>query len=614
MKEESMHDPNSTKGPSMRKVSLSWLLAALLAVVALAAVGCGGDDDEGGDGGSGAQVTGGGKVDEGKQGGAVTFLAAGDVDYLDPGQTYYTFGYMVHYAVNRTLYGFKPDDGETAVPDIAEGEPEIADDNKSVTVTIKSGIKFAPPVNREVTAADIKYAIERAFTSNVPSGYATSYFAEIEGAPETPGKYKEISGLVAEGNKLTIKLTKAVAPRVAAALVMPITTPVPKEYAEKYDKKSPSTYDSYVAFTGPYMVKNDANGKVTGRSPGKKIELVRNPNWSKDTDFRPAFLDSITIEEGNDDLTVASRRTLAGQKLLCCDAGQPPIPILRRALQRNKDQLGRIAGGGTRWIAMNSTKKPFDNLNVRKAVIAGFDRNALRLTRGGEEVGAIANHWIPPGIPGHEESGGEKGFEEFDYMQNPEGDPELSKKYMLAAKEEGVPVSADGKYAGKEKLLTIATNADPGLKTAQTAQTEFEKLGFKLQFRKVPQDTLYTKFCGVPKADVIICPNVGWFKDFQDPESMLQPTFSGEAIKPQGNVNWTQLDVPEINSAMTDAALIPLGDERNKAWAEINKQIVGQAPGVPYVWDDSISISSKDMKMVINPYYTTPDLSYSSLK
>jgi peptide/nickel transport system substrate-binding protein len=599
----------------MRKVSLAWLLPILLLSLALVAVGCGGDDDESPNSGAEEQTdTGDGAPTEGKPGGDVTFLAAGDVDYLDPGQTYYTFGYMVHYAVNRTLYAFEPSDADKAVPDIAEGEPEISDDNKSVTVTIKPGIKFAPPVNREVTAEDIKYGIERAFTSNVPSGYASSYFAEIEGAPTEPGKYKEIPGLVVEGNKLTIKLTKEVAPRVAAALVMPITTPVPKEYAEKFDAKSPSTYDQYVAFTGPYMVKNDAEGKTVGRQAGKKLELVRNPNWDKETDFRPAYLDSITIEEGNDDLTVASRRTLAGQKLLCCDAGQPPIPILRRALQQNPDQLGRVAGGGTRWIAMNTTKKPFDNINVRKAVIAGFDRNALRLTRGGEEVGAIAQHFIPPGIPGHEESGGEKGFTEFDWMQKPEGDPELAKKYMLAAKEEGVEVSDDGKYAGADRILTIATNADPGLKTAQTAQTEFEKLGFKLNFRKVPQDTLYTKFCGVPKADVVICPNVGWFKDFQDPESMLQPTFSGEAIKPQGNVNWSQLKVPEIDSAMTAAAVIPLGDERNKAWAEINKQIVGQAPGIPYVWDDSISIASPDMKMVINGYYTTPDLSFTSIK
>jgi len=597
----------------MRKIKLSWLMTALLVALAMVVAGCGGDDKSENSGKKASPVAGGGDPGEGKPGGNITFLAAGDVDYLDPGQTYYTFGYMVHYAVNRTLYGFKPEDAETAIPDLAEGEPEISEDNKTVTVTVKPGVKYAPPVDREVTADDIKYAIERAFTANVPSGYATSYFAEIEGAPEKPGKYQEIPGIVVEGNKITFKLTKAVAPRLAAALVMPITTPVPKEYAEKFDKKSPSEYDQYVAFTGPYMVKNDAEGKVTGRQPGKKIEIIRNPNWDKATDFRPAFLDSITIEEGNDDLTVAARRTLAGQTLLCCDSGQPPIPILRRALQRNPDQLGRVAGGGTRWIALNTTQKPFDNLNVRKALIAGFDRNALRLTRGGEEVGSIAQHWIPPGIPGHEESGGDAGFTEFDWMQNPEGDPALAAKYMEAAGEEGVPVE-NGKYAGKDNILTIATNADPGLKTAQTAQTEFEKLGFKLNFRKVPQDTLYTKFCSVPKKEVPICPNVGWFKDFQDPESMLQPTFSGAAIKPAGNVNWSQLKVPEIDQAMLDAATIPLGDERNKAWAEINKQIVAQAPGIPYVWDDSISIASKDMKMVINGYYTSPDLSFTSVK
>ena len=62
------------------------------------------------------------------------------------------------------------------------------------------------------------------------------------------------------------------------------------------------------------MVKNDASGKLTGRKPGKLIQIVRNPNSNgKATgDYRPAYLDAITIEEGNDDLTVASRRALRG--------------------------------------------------------------------------------------------------------------------------------------------------------------------------------------------------------------------------------------------------------------------------------------------------------------
>jgi peptide/nickel transport system substrate-binding protein len=582
---------------------------ALAAALTLAAAGCGGASDEGSQGSSdGAPV-------EGKKGGEVTFLAAADVDYLDPGQSYYTFGYAVLYATQRTLYSFKPDDAETPVPDLAESEPEISADSRKITVKIRPGVRFSPPVNREVTAKDVKYAFERAFTQNVPSGYATSYFGDIKGTPETPGDFKDVSGIKTPDDRtIVFELEKPTAVTVAAALVMPISAPVPEEYAKKFDRKNPSTYDQYTVFTGPYMVRNDESGKVVGRDPGKSIEIVRNPSWDPKTDYRPAYLDAIRIEEGNDDLTIASRRTLQGERLMCCDSGQPPIPILRRALTQNKDQLGRVASGGTRWIALNTTEKPFDNVNVRKAVVAAFDREALLLTRGGREVGPIAQHYIPPGVPGFDESGRERGFDEFDFMRNPKGDMNVAREYMLKAKAEGVPVTDDGRYAGNEKLLTIATNADPGLQTATVAQGQLEELGFKLNFRQVPQDTLYTRFCNVPSTDWVICPNVGWFRDFTDPQSVLEPTFKGAAIKPQGNVNYSELDVPAIDAAMTKASTIPAGPERNQAWAEINRMIVAEAPGIPYSWDDSFSLASKDVQAVMNGYTTVWDFAFSSLK
>ena len=583
---------------------------ALVAALALVAAGCGGTSSEG----SGGSASSGAPV-KGKKGGTVTFLAAADVDYLDPGQTYYTFGYAVTYAAQRPLYSFKPDDAEHPVPDLAAGPPKISADNKTITVKIRPGVKFSPPVNREVTTKDIKYAFERSFTQNVPSGYATSYFADIKGAPTAPGKFKNIEGIkTPDDHTIVFELTRPTAVTVAAALVMPITVPVPEEYAKKFDAKNPSTYDQYTVFTGPYMVKNNAEGKDIGRDPGKSIDMVRNPNWDPSTDFRPAYLDEIKIEEGNDDLTVASRRTLEGSGLMCCDSGQPPIAILRRALTSNKDQLGRVASGGTRWIALRTDKKPFDNINVRKAVIAAFNREALLLTRGGREVGPIAQGYIPPGMPGFDESGGEKGFPEFDWMQNPKGDLNLAKQYMLKAKAEGVPVTADGKYAGSDQLLTVATNADPGLQTAQVAQGQLQALGFKILFRKVPQDTLYTRFCNVPGSGWDICPNVGWFRDFTDPQSVLEPTFKGAAIKPQGNVNYSMLKDPALDAMMTKAATIPAGAERNKAWAEINRKVVSDAPGIPYSWDDSFSLASKDVQGVMNGYTTVWDFAYSSLK
>ncbi|MGZ8633781.1 MAG: ABC transporter substrate-binding protein, partial [Solirubrobacteraceae bacterium] len=213
---------------------------------------------------------------EGKKGGHLTALASGDVDYVDPGQTYYSFGYMIHYVVNRTLYSYGPGDNEKPRPDIADGEPQISSDQKTITVKLKKGIKFSPPVNREVTSKDIKYAFERAFSSHVPSPYASVYFADIVGAPSKPGAIKDIPGIeTPDDSTIVFKLKGPSAALVSQALAMPISTPVPEEHAKKFDAKTPSTYDQYVVFTGPYMYKNDASGKLVGRTPGKSIELVR---------------------------------------------------------------------------------------------------------------------------------------------------------------------------------------------------------------------------------------------------------------------------------------------------------------------------------------------------
>jgi peptide/nickel transport system substrate-binding protein len=600
--------------------SVRWtLFVSVVTALAMFVAACGGDDDNGGGGASKAATTQ-TKIQEGKKGGALTFLAAADIDYLDPGQDYYTFGYTVQYAVNRMLYSFKPTDSVHPVPDLATGPPEISADNKTITVHIKKGIKYAPPVNREVTTKDIKYAFERSFSKQVPSGYAGTYFSSIVGTPEEPntGDTKPISGIeTPDDQTIVFKLKTASAPGVSQALVMPITVPVPEEYAKKWDATTPSKYDQYVAFTGPYMVKNDpTTGKVTGRVPGKSIELVRNPNWDAKTDYRPAYLDSIKIEEGNDDLATAARRALNGSNTICCDSGAPPAQVLKQAVQRNKDQIIFVPSGGTRWISMDMKVKPFDNINVRKAVIAASDRNALRLTRGGAILGDIANGWIPPGLPGFEESGGLKQNTDLDYLAHPEGDPAVAKKYMLAAKQDdpSLPIDANGKWTGSEKLLTIATNADPGKKTAEVFQGQMEQLGFKLNFRIVPQDTLYTKFLGVPKQKVALGPNVGWFKDFSDPQSLLDATFNGNNILQQGNVNWSQLDVPAINDAMKAAALVPVGPERNKAWAKVNHMIAEQAPAIPWIWDKSAFVASKDVNLVGNGYFAGQDLNYTSIK
>ena len=118
----------------------------------------------------------------------------------------------------------------------------------------------------------------------------------------------------------------------------------------------------------------------------------------------------------------------------------------------------------------------------------------------------------------------------------------------------------------------------------------------------------------MPAARVAICPNVGWFIDFLDPQSLLEPTFSGAAIERQGNVNWSLLDKPRINDAMDEASTLVPGPERYSAWADVNRMITEQAPGIPYLWDITYQVESADVQGVMNPYTATWDLSFSSLK
>ena len=219
----------------MSRSHLRFLVASMLVVLAFVIAACGGSDNNssstGSTAGSAADANNGKTADAAaRKGGTVTMLAASDVDYVDPGHTYYTFGEMVTLATNRPLYSFKPDDANKPVPDLADGEPQISADKKTVTVKIKPGIKYAPPVNRAVKSADVKYAFERFFSVNVGGQYAT-YFNMIKGAPQKPTTgVKTISGIeTPDDQTIVFHLTRPTGVPFSAALVMPISVPVPEE-------------------------------------------------------------------------------------------------------------------------------------------------------------------------------------------------------------------------------------------------------------------------------------------------------------------------------------------------------------------------------------------------
>src|SRR6058998_391107 len=91
------------KGLKMRSKLLRTLVGGLIAFVALGLAACGGDNNESVSSEQAKYAPPTAAPDNAQQGGELTVLAAGDVDYIDPGAAYYQFSYMITQATQRGL-------------------------------------------------------------------------------------------------------------------------------------------------------------------------------------------------------------------------------------------------------------------------------------------------------------------------------------------------------------------------------------------------------------------------------------------------------------------------------------------------------------------------------
>lgn len=532
-------------------------------------------------------ASGSGASEQRKRGGTLKLISSGDVDSVDPGQTYYSFGWQMLAPVHRTLYG-TPANSTSTVPDLAAGLPKISADGRTITVKIKRGVRYSPPVNREITSADVKYAIERSFSVSVTNGYVSLYFADIVGSPAKPPKTpKPIAGIQTPDRYTIAFKLKRPGTTVASALVMTNTAPVPKEYASKYDAKTTSDYGFYQVASGPYMFEADSSGNIKGRgyTPGKAMRLVRNPNWSARTDYRPAYVDAIEVKEGFTDTTVGVRQILSGTADGAGDftiLSGPTIKMLTTTAKYRDNFY--TWGNGIGYIGMNTRKAPFDDVNVRRAANYVMDKNAIRLISGGPITGPIATHILGPEFKG-------KGFEAaggFAYnpypSKNHAGDVGKAKAEMRKAG------YASGMYDGP--AVTLYTfNATPSPQTAKVMVASLAKIGITANIKLASIDAMFTKFCVVERFLPHVC-TLGWLPDFKDPVTMIDPLFNSAAINPNYTNNMTLFSDKKIDAAMERTKLIKNPRARYAAWGRIDRMIMQQAPVIMTQWTDVPNVVS----------------------
>jgi peptide/nickel transport system substrate-binding protein len=558
----------------------------------------------------------------GHTGGTLAVYSSEDFEHLDPGQAYFVEDYGVMYATQRPLFIYPPNSANTLAPDLATAVPStanggITDGGKTVTVHIQPGVKFSPPVNREVTAADVAYGIERGANPNVANPYFAGYFGAGSPTPLLGAESPKYSGGPIPGittpDKYTIvfKMSKPGASTLIPALSLPLSSPVPKEFSAPLDKHSPTNYGTTAEVaTGPYMLKNNGQGvfQGIGYQTGKSLTLVRNPNWSASTYTSaykpPAYLDQINVSIGGD-ATVIGQQVLKGSHAIQLDT--PAQSSVKLAYQSYPPQITFTPGSGDHYVAVDNQHGPFNNENMRKAFWAALDREAIVKARGGPLVSAPMTHFIYPGNNGYAEAGGAAG-PQTDYNKSTTGDMTVAQKYVKAAKAQGIN---PGSYT--VQIVGANNGNDPAI--IQIVSQAISAIGVKPHVSEVDQSSMYAKYCGVPKQNIDACPTVGWIRDFADPLSVLYVPFYGPAITPTNNSNWGQVNDPQVNAAMQQAALVVDPAQRAQAWANVDKLLVDKAVAVPEEFDNQPNIRSKDV-IGVNDLWNEGqwDFSYTSLK
>src|SRR5215210_621632 len=272
------------------------LLALVLAAcsLALVAVACGGGDDE--PSGS-ADTTGGSSGGEPTKGGTyrISTTQFNHTGGFDPTGEYLgtDLGLYSNLLV-RTLVGYEHKsgaEGNKVVPDLATDMGEVSEDGLTYTFTLKDGVKFSPPVDREVTSKDVAYAFERIGTEALVAQYGF-YYTVIKGMAEfTAGDAKTISGIETPDDKTIIFTLTQPTGDFLYRVAMPAAAPIPPEVGKCFKKAG--EYGRTVVSSGPYMIEGSDQADATscaalkpfsGFDPTRRLSFVRNPDYDQSTD------------------------------------------------------------------------------------------------------------------------------------------------------------------------------------------------------------------------------------------------------------------------------------------------------------------------------------------
>ncbi len=451
---------------------------------------------------------------------------------------------------NLVTYPDKPaPQGSRIVPEVAEAVPTPTAGGTTYRFRIRPGFRFSPPSNEPVTASTFKSTIERLTNPRMKSPVATFFSGIVGYRAYVTGRARELSGVVARGNTLTIKLSQTDGGFLynladGSACAVPRNTPI-----------VPGGINN-IPSAGPYY--------IASYTPRQQLILRRNPNYHGD---RSHHLDQIVFAIG-----IGGSRALA--EIEAGEADYAVYGLPRDAGPRLESKYGRGSpaaraghqqyfispANGARYLHMNTSRPLFSQVGLRRAVNYAIDRPAL-VAQGRRfaeinpfNAGAPTDDFVPPSIAGAK-----------DFHLYPVDGPDLRRAKQLAGH---VHATA----------IMYTPNVPPWLQEAQIVRRDLKPLGIDVEVKQFPLADFFQRI-GRPNEpfDLAVA---GWWFESTDPARIFDPfasSSSNQAVSP----NVSHFDDPGFNRDFNAAAKL-FGPKRYRAYDRLELELERLAPAAAF--------------------------------
>lgn len=522
------------------------------------------------------------------QGGQLIVESSQIPQTIDPNAQYDAISYGILTNTNDGLLTYARVGGtlgSVLVPDLATSIPTPTNGGKTYTFTLRSGIRYSD--GQTMRPSDVVSSFERAFTAAIPGFTANSYLSPLVGADACTRAACDLSdGIDTDDASGTVTFhLKRPDPSFLYIVAMPFLAIVPQSSPRGLVTEAP-----FLAATGPFMIDSSTMQPAGAALAEGTVTLVRNPNfteWSH-TAQPPGYPEEIIIRFGVD-LDQATTDVEQGRADVLLDT--PPTQRMPEIRTRYAAQNHPYLQLGLVYFFLNTRVPPFSSPDARRALNYAFDRPSFA-HRGGSigplTTGPPTCQTLPPNTPGYAP------YCPYTRNGSSDGGPDPVTAQRL--------VDASG-----TKHMRVTVWSFPSLApAARYVVSVLVSLGYQATMEVIPGDpTKYFTYI----SDSSNRTQIGvaaWLVDFPDASNFFAPLLTCTSFIPNNphnvNANYAEYCNPLLDRKIARAARVGTIDpaRANQLWAAIDRQVVDDAPWLPFTTPSGTILVSRRVGNVQN--------------